>query len=70
MKEYYDVYTFGTLNDCHHLKGVKISSLYCTHDCEFCSNLKYVNNRNSFTCNYIEMKRKEKLEKLKAYEKR
>jgi len=63
----YSVYAYGTLDDCPHLTGVKMSSLYCTQDCEYCSNKIYKDDINSFTCNFIKFKRKEKIKKLIEY---
>ena len=66
----YDIYAYGHLDDCPHLKGINISSSYCTQVCKYCSDLISSEKRNSFNCNFIEMSRKEKLKKLKSHEKR
>jgi len=61
----YSVCSDDVLGFCDNIKDAKINSYYCTQNCEYCKNKTFENNINSFTCDYISVKRKEKLEKLK-----
>ena len=67
MKKY-DIYIFGDLDKCSNKKDRFIGSAYCINLCEYYKYINYSNHINTFSCNFIT--RKEKLEKLKEYEKR